>query len=119
MIVIRLEAHYQGEIPLLTKTIIWLVVLMGILVACWIAFSTYLIDRRFNEIVSRSRYGSPRETSTQSVQIHDTYTVLGSGRWWQCRVYPRTWAAALIVAGAVLLIVGLVSILHVPHTHSA
>ena len=85
-----------------------------------IVYSTYAFTRVVREITSVSRYGGPIDEDAAELHLHDTYMFVrvGVGRF-QLEVYPRLWAAILIILRLLAIAVGLIFILHVPLSHSA
>jgi hypothetical protein len=105
---------------MVSKLLIWLVVSSGLLVAIWLAFSSYYVT----SIVLPGRYQRPElrlspfaDITPTEPHFHDSNYWLGLGSL-KFRIFPRRWAAYLIALGVLLVVVGLIAILHVPNSHS-
>lgn len=87
------------------KLVVVLLVLAGLLPVAWVAFLCGVLLKE-RDLMLRNFGGDPNESST--VFFHDTFLKIGG---WNIVIHPQWWSVGFLVAGMVLILVGMIAIL--------
>ena len=87
------------------KLVVVLLVLAGLLPVAWVAFlCRELLKER--DLMLRNFGGDQNESS--AVFVHDTFLKIGG---WEIGLNPQWWSVGFLVAGMVLILMGMIAIL--------
>lgn len=92
--------------PLLARVVLWLLLAIGLLPPVLISIQSLTANRLIRHSPANLRYGS-------HAHIHDSWATAGIGPL-RITITPRIWPAALVLVGAVLMVIGLAAFLKSP-----
>jgi hypothetical protein len=87
--------------PVLTKVCLWLALAIGLVIPVLISVQTLAAVRQFSRLPTKRYYSYLTESTAGIGPLRITIT-------------PRIWPAALVLVGAVLMVIGLAAILKSP-----